>query len=51
MAAAQGRVILIIDALNQLEDREGAPDLVWLPPVIPANVRLVALHPAGPAPG
>jgi nephrocystin-3 len=41
MAAERGRVVLILDALNQLEDREGAPDLVWLPPVIPANVRLV----------
>ena len=40
-AAAKGRVVLILDALNQLEDREGAPDLVWLPPVIPANVRLI----------
>jgi len=41
MAAARGRVVLILDALNQLEDRDGAPDLVWLPPEIPANVRLV----------
>lgn len=40
MAAAHGKIILIIDALNQLEDREGALDLVWLPPVIPQNVRL-----------
>jgi tetratricopeptide (TPR) repeat protein len=41
MAAARGRVVLVIDALNQLEDREGALDLAWLPPVIPDNVRLV----------
>lgn len=41
MAAAKGRVVLILDALNQLEDREGAPDLVWLPPAIPTNVRLI----------
>jgi tetratricopeptide (TPR) repeat protein len=40
MAAAKGRVVLVLDALNQLEDRDGAPDLVWLPPVMPANVRL-----------
>ncbi len=39
--AARIRVVLILDALDQLEDRDGAPDLVWLPPVIPANVRLV----------
>ncbi len=41
MAAAKGRVVLMLDALNQLEDSEGAPDLIWLPPVIPANVRLI----------
>jgi len=41
MAGAQGRVVLIVDALNQLEDRDGAPDLIWLPPVTPANVRLI----------
>ncbi len=40
-AAARGRVVLMLDALNQLEDRDQAPDLVWLPPVIPQNVRLV----------
>jgi tetratricopeptide (TPR) repeat protein len=41
MAAAKGRCVLILDALNQLEDRDGAPDLVWLPPVIPPNVRMI----------
>lgn len=41
MVASHGRVVLVLDALNQIEDRDGAPDLVWLPPVIPANVRLV----------
>lgn len=40
-AAARGRVILILDALNQLEDREGALDLAWLPPVVPADVRMI----------
>ena len=39
--AAKGKVVIILDALNQLEDRDGAPDLVWLPPEIPGNVRLV----------
>jgi len=42
MVAARGRLVLVLDALNQIEDRDGAPDLVWLPPVIPANVRLIA---------
>jgi tetratricopeptide (TPR) repeat protein len=41
MVAARGRVVLVLDALDQIEDRDGAPDLVWLPPVIPANVRLI----------
>lgn len=41
MAAAAGRLVIVLDALNQLEDRDGALDLVWLPPVIPDNVRLV----------
>jgi tetratricopeptide (TPR) repeat protein len=41
MVAARGRLVLALDALNQIEDRDGAPDLVWLPPVIPSNVRLV----------
>jgi uncharacterized protein DUF4062/AAA ATPase-like protein len=41
MAAAKGKVVLILDALNQLEDRDGAPDLVWLPPEIPTNIRLM----------
>jgi hypothetical protein len=41
IAAARGQVVLILDALNQLEDRDGAPDLVWLPPHIPENVRIL----------
>lgn len=41
MAAHRERVVLIFDALNQLEDRDGAPDLGWLPPEIPAGVRVV----------
>ena len=41
MAAAKGRVVLIIDALDQLEDREGARELLWLPALVPANMRLV----------
>ena len=40
-AAVRGRVVLVLDALNQLEDRGGALDLTWLPPHIPANVRLL----------
>src|SRR5882724_5338160 len=41
LAAARGKVVLILDAVNQLEDRDSAPDLVWLPPEIPSNIRLI----------
>jgi Domain of unknown function (DUF4062)/AAA ATPase domain len=41
IASTRGRVILLLDGLNQLEDRDGALDLVWLPPVIPENVRVL----------
>ena len=41
MAAAKGKIVLIIDALNQLEDHEGALELLWLPAIIPPNVRLI----------
>jgi len=40
-APPRHKIILILDSLNQLEDRDGAPDLVWLPPAIPGNVRLI----------
>jgi len=35
------KLILILDGLNQIEDKEGAPDLGWLPSFIPENVRLI----------
>ena len=41
MAAAKSRIVLVLDALNQLEDRDGAPDLLWLAPVMPENLRLI----------
>mgnify|MGYP006277686469 CR=1 FL=1 len=46
MAAARAekdnrRIIIILDALNQLEDRDQAPDLVWMPPSPPGNVRFL----------
>jgi tetratricopeptide (TPR) repeat protein len=48
MAAAHGRVVLVIDALNQLEDRHGSSDLIWLPLTIPANIRLIISTLPGP---
>lgn len=40
-AAAHGPIVLVIDALNQLEDKENAPDLGWLPWSYSPNVRLI----------
>lgn len=39
--AARGQLVLVIDGLNQLEDRDRAPDLGWLPRELPKNVHLV----------
>lgn len=41
MAAAKERLVLIFDGLNQLEDRDAALDLAWLPPHIAPKVRLI----------
>lgn len=41
IASAKGKVVIILDALNQLEDREVAQELIWLPPFIPENIRLI----------
>ena len=39
--ASRGRIILVIDALNQLEADEGSDRLGWLPETFPANVKPV----------
>jgi hypothetical protein len=36
-----GRIVLVLDALDKLEDRDGALELAWLPARLPAGVRLV----------
>jgi tetratricopeptide (TPR) repeat protein len=41
LAAAKGRLVLVLDGLDQLEDRDRARDLVWLPEPVPAGVRVV----------
>jgi tetratricopeptide (TPR) repeat protein len=41
LVAAAGRIVLILDGLNQLADKDNAPDLLWLPVAIPPNVRIV----------
>ena len=48
-AAARGKVVLVLDALNQLEERPGVQELAWLPPVLPANVRLIVSTLPGPS--
>jgi len=40
-AAASGKIILILDGLNQFEDRDAAPDLGWLPVAFPPNCRVI----------
>lgn len=40
-SAERGRFILIIDALNQTEDRDNVLDLGWLPRYFPPNVRVI----------
>lgn len=40
-APGRGRFVLILDALNQLEDRDKALDLYWLPEIVPKKVRLI----------
>jgi nephrocystin-3 len=44
-AATQGRMVLILDGLNQLEEREvgkaQAKELHWLPRVFPSNIRVI----------
>ncbi len=40
LAASRGRIILVLDGLNQLEDHGGAPDLLWLPLRLPENVQM-----------
>ena len=41
MAAVKGRFVLVLDAVNQLEDRDNAPDLGWLPEFFPPEVRVI----------
>jgi tetratricopeptide (TPR) repeat protein len=41
LAAARGKVVLVLDGLDRLEDRHQALELLWLPRELPANVRLI----------
>jgi hypothetical protein len=48
-AAAQRKVLIIIDAVNQLEKTDNALSMCWVPPRVPANVRFVLSTLAGEA--
>ncbi len=40
-ASSKAKVIIILDALDQLDDREGAQELIWLPAQLPQNIKVV----------
>lgn len=40
-ASEKGKTVLILDALNQLEDRQGAQELLWFPKNFPVNFKIV----------
>ena len=42
------RVVLVFDALNQLDADDRAETLIWLPELLPANVRVLASVATGP---
>lgn len=45
------KLVIVIDGLDQLEDREQALDLGWLPSEIPSNIRLIVSSSGGPTLG
>ena len=50
-AAAVGKVILVLDGLDQIDRRAQGLDLAWLPDPLPDGVRLVASSGPGPVLG
>ena len=48
MPSVKGRFVLVIDGLNQLDDRENAQELGWLPENFPPNVRVILSTVSGP---
>jgi hypothetical protein len=47
--AARGRVVLVLDGLDQIDRRGQGLDLAWLPDPLPAGVRVIASAGPGPA--
>jgi hypothetical protein len=48
-AAANGRVVLLIDAIDQLDPAYAGPSMAWLPERLPPNVRVILSSLPGPA--
>ena len=48
MASVKGRFVLVLDGLNQLDERDNASGLGWLPQYFPPNVRVVLSTLPGP---
>jgi tetratricopeptide (TPR) repeat protein len=48
-AAGRGALVLLIDGLDQLERQDSASALVWLPYLLPENIRLIVSTLPGPA--
>ncbi len=40
-ASAKGKLVLILDALNQLDDKDNARELGWLPVHFPPNIKVI----------
>jgi telomerase protein component 1 len=49
LVPAEHRVIIVIDALNQLEEADRAQELWWLPDALPPHVKIIASSIVDPA--
>ena len=47
-ASRRGGLVIVLDALNQLDPRNNAHDLNWLPASLPPNVKLLVSTLPGP---
>ncbi|MBN1566735.1 MAG: tetratricopeptide repeat protein [Acidobacteria bacterium] len=48
-ASGRGRIVLVLDGLNQIEGEEADRRLMWLPRFFPRDVRVIASTLTGPA--
>lgn len=47
-ASINRTVLIVVDAIDQLEDRDGARELAWLPLTLPSRVKMVLSTLSGP---